>query len=195
MNDYLSQDSRRDFLNQDFDKRILVEFESPAMINNIKSAINYEVPRFSSIELARINYKVGNLKDSLSLYNENKSKLESEDFENYFDLLIRLKDQDLFERYYKEDSKYKKYYYYNLAKYYFKDEITLEDFKKALEGSKYMRYLFTIEKEDHKRRAEQYYLQKQWYLSLRDYYAAFVLGDEECKEKCDYCVEQLKKDE
>jgi hypothetical protein len=183
---------RTSYLDKDFEERKICEYRFDLINQENVVTSKYKLPNFSTLEKARIHYKLGKLEESFALYNKTEEKLQTPDYESYFDIIIRLNKESEFRHYNNEYEVYSRYYYFILARFYFTKEFDINSLERKGVESKYMKYLFDISSEEHVRRAEQYFYNEQWYLSLRDFFAAYLLGNRSAKKKCDLCSDKIK---
>ncbi|MDO5568564.1 MAG: glycosyltransferase family 2 protein [bacterium] len=189
MNDYLSNSLRIDYYNQELSKRIIKRVEINPLNKKEKTIKKYNIIFKTLCEEARYNYYLGNFEKSKSLYNSILNTLDVNDLENYFDCLIHTNDYIIFESI-NDDRKYYCFFYY-LGKLYFDNLIIDYDFEIK---SNHIYYLNNMKVEEHMKRANQYYEEKQWYLALMDLFASYMLTkNQKVLLKCLNCINMLKK--
>lgn len=178
MNEYLSQKNRINYLESDYEKRIITKFEkkSEFISPTIKK---YHIDLNNDIELADYHYLLGNLEKAFILYKNNYKKLNIMQKENYYDILIRLDKKEIFNSLPIDNN----CYFYVFGYYYFNQERIDVNINSE---SKYIKYVYKVY--DHLKRANQYYQEKQYYLSAVDYFANYLLNG--YKEKLDLCIKK-----
>ncbi len=187
MNKYLSNSTRINYLNQDFNKRILnkiIKYPNKKVSKQIKK---YQIHFKNSILEARYYYYLGNFAKAVNLYLPNSKKLNLDDLENLYDSIIRTNSKDLLTKI--DNSNKNKCYFYYLANYYFNEIYENISIKN---GSYHINYLFNIDLKEHLKRANAYYKQEQWYLALKDFFGCALISLKYLK-KCNECIKKIKR--
>ena len=111
---------------------------------------------------------MGNLEKSLNAYKKISSKLDIANLENLFDIVIRLGDKSTFNNIININNR--ECFFYHLGNYIFNNKI---DYNKESKST-YFKFLNNINLEELEERAEQYLYEKQYYLSLLDYFGIYI---------------------
>lgn len=167
MYNYISKKERINFLDNNYESRIISKIDKQVkfMPRDIKKLIR---KNNSYLEEANYHYYLGNLEKSLNAYKKISSKLDIANLENLFDIVIRLGDKSTFNNIININNR--ECFFYHLGNYIFNNKI---DYNKESKST-YFKFLNNINLEELEERAEQYLYEKQYYLSLLDYFGIYI---------------------
>ena len=167
MYNYISKKERINFLDNNYESRIISKIDKQVkfMPRDIKKLIR---KNNSYLEEANYHYYLGNFEKSLNAYKKISSKLDIANLENLFDIVIRLGDKSTFNNIININNH--ECFFYHLGNYIFNNKI---DYNKESKST-YFKFLNNINLEELEERAEQYLYEKQYYLSLLDYFGIYI---------------------
>lgn len=186
---YLRNKKRIDFMANNFEERVLCKIKKERRLIDIKP-VNIKRKNNDDFEHAKYNYRLGKFEEAKNYYLNIVEKLDIDDLENMLDITIRTFDNELFKKVISLNDNYQKCYFYYLGEYVF-NGILNDDLFSIECGSSYIEFAKKIDKTDLLCRAKQYYYEKQWYLSLLDYFAV-AIEDKRFIKNCDKCLSNLK---
>ena len=167
MYNYISKNNRINFLDNNYESRIISRIDKQVKFvpHNIKKIIR---KNNSNLEEANYHYYLGNLEKSLNLYKKISSKLDIANLENLFDIIVRLGDKRTFNNI--KNINNRECFFYHLGNYIFNDKVDYSGESKSI----YFNFLNNINLDELEERAEQYLYEKQYYLSLLDYFGIYI---------------------
>lgn len=165
----------------EIDKERIEEITNLKKANKPQFVYNYKENIINTTSCCLKNFRyyyiLGKYELAISYINNN-DELQDEDLNDYIDCLIRLKNNDLFNKLPKE--KCNNCFNYYIGEIFFNNNFDIKIPKTST--TKNFIYLYKIPNSQHYQRGKKFYKQKLFYLAFKDLCASYFLGNKHSKK-------------